>query len=291
MSTSKNKTMPQNRMIFRKILLACLTAFIALILPAVIFQNSGLLDSNPAYQHLVQSIFVGMIAVLGIWLFRSKLDKGVPVFIGLTKPSKAILHALLGFGLILAPLGLTLVISRLFGWVDFSFNTSGVLPILIVGAASTFFTDALTEELIYRGYIYSNLKERFNVWISSLITLFLFIITIVIIMTFQNLFDISGAAVPLSVNYILTLLFFGAFMQYLRVTFKTIWVGAGFHLVFVHMNQIMGMTNDKLIQFSETSYNEKPIQITLITLILLVFVALVLFPLIRNKRKGNIEKL
>lgn len=291
MSTSENKTKPRNRLVFQKVILACLTAFIALILPAVIFQKSGILNSEPVSQHLAKSFFLGMIAVLGVWLLRSKLDKGVPVSIGLTKPSIAIFHALLGFGLILVPLVLTLVLSRLLGWAEFSFNSGGILTILIIGTISTFFTDALTEELIYRGYIYSNLKERFNVWISSLITLILFIITIVLIMSFKSFFGIGGAAVSLSGNYIVTLFFFGAFMQYLRVAFKTIWVGVGFHLYFVHMNQIMGMTNDRLIQFSETSYNEKPVQITLIILILLVFVALILFPIIKKKRRGAIEQL
>ena len=56
------------------------------------------------------------------------------------------------------------------------------------------------------------------------------------------------------------------------------------------MNKIMGVTDDRLIQFSETSYKEQPIQITLIILILLAFAALILFPIIKKKRKGAIEK-
>lgn len=289
MSTSENITTSQNKMVFQKVILACLISFIALVLPAFIFQKSGVLNSDPVYQHLALSFFIGMIAVLGVWLLRSKLDKGVPISIGLAKPSTAISHALLGFGLILVPLVLTLVLSRLLGWAEFSFNSGGVLTVMILGTISTFFTDALTEELIYRGYIYSNLKERYNVWISSLITLLLFIVTIVIIMYFKSFLGIHGAVVTLSGNYIVTLLFFGAFMQYLRVAFKSIWVGVGFHLFFVHMNKIMGLTDDRLIQFSET-LNEQPLQITLIILIILVFVALILFPIIKKKRRGTIEK-
>lgn len=281
MSTSENKTEFQNRMVFHKLILACLTAFMALILPAIIFQKSGILNSDPVYQHLVKSFFVGMIAVVGIWLLRSKLDQGVPISIGLTKPTIAILHTLLGFGLILVPLIITLILSSVLGWAVFSFNSGGVLRVMILGTISTFFTDALIEELIYRGYIYSNLKERYNVWISSLIALLLFVLTAVIIMSFQRFFGIGGAGVTLSGNYIVTLLFFGTFMQYLRVAFKSIWVGVGFHLFFVHMNKIMGMTDDRLIQFSKI-VNEQPLQITLIVLILLVFATLILFPIIKK---------
>lgn len=268
-------------MVFHKLILACLTAFMALILPAIIFQKSGILNSDPVYQHLVKSFFVGMIAVVGIWLLRSKLDQGVPISIGLTKPTIAILHTLLGFGLILVPLIITLILSSVLGWAVFSFNSGGVLRVMILGTISTFFTDALIEELIYRGYIYSNLKERYNVWISSLIALLLFVLTAVIIMSFQRFFGIGGAGVTLSGNYIVTLLFFGTFMQYLRVAFKSIWVGVGFHLFFVHMNKIMGMTDDRLIQFSKI-VNEQPLQITLIVLILLVFATLILFPIIKK---------
>lgn len=290
MSTLENKTTPQNKMLFLKLILACLISFIALVLPNFIFLKTGILNLDPFYRHIVKSFFVATIAVLGVWLLRSKLDKGVPVSIGLTKPSIAIPHALLGFGLVLVPLVLTLILGRVFGWAEFSFNSGGVLRVIILGTISTLFTDALTEEIIFRGYIYSNLKERFNVWISSLISLILFVTIAVTIMAFQSHFGIPGAGRLLTGNFVVTLIFFGAFMQYLRVAYKSIWVGVGFHLFFVHMNKLMGATDDRLIQFSETSYQEQPMQITLIILILLAFAALILFPIIKKKRKGAIEK-
>jgi hypothetical protein len=281
----ENKTISKRKFVYLNILFACLTAIIALTLPALIVKHLGILRANPLYQHLLQSSLIGLVVVLGIWFLRSKVDKGTPVSIGLAKPSKAIIQILFGFGLIAVPLILTILLSQIFGWGEISLNISnGILITFIIGLISTFFTDALTEELIFRGYIFSNLKERFNVWISSLITLLLFVLVPIVILSIQKVIEIEGF-LTITGSYVITLIFFGAFVQYLRVLTKSIWVGVGFHWFFVHMNQLMGITDDKLIQFSETS-NQLPIQITLIILILIVFISLFIFPFIRRvKRK------
>ena len=281
----ENKTISKRKFVYLNILFACLTAIIALTLPALIIKHLGILRANPLYQHLLQSSLIGLVVVLGIWFLRSKVDKGTPVSIGLVKPSKAIIQILFGFGLIAVPLILTILLSQIFGWGEISLNISnGILITFIIGMISIFFTDALTEELIFRGYIFSNLKERFNVWISSLITLLLFVLFPIVLISIQKVIEIEGF-LTITGSYVITLIFFGAFVQYLRVLTKSIWVGVGFHWFFVHMNQLMGITDDKLIQFSETS-NQLPFQITLIILISIVFLSLFIFPFIRRvKRK------
>ena len=261
---------------------------VALIVPTFLVQQYPIFKDNHAYNHLITATLIAIIVVFGIWYLRSRLDKGTPSKIGLTKLPTAITHIFIGIGFVLIPLVLTLLISTSFNWADFSFNANKtILLTFLIGLVSTFFTDALSEELIFRGYIFSNLNEHYNILKSSLITLVVFVITPIIIITIQNTLSISGS-VPLSGGYVITLIFFGAFMQYLRVIFKSIWVGVGFHLVFVHMNQLMGTTSDKLLQFSETS-NQQPVQITLAILLIIVFLSLIIYPLLKRRKIKKLE--
>jgi membrane protease YdiL (CAAX protease family) len=272
-----------NKSLFSKIVYACLIGIAALTLPVIMMEQTDIMVDKPLYRHLIQSCFTGLIAILGIWFLRSKIDNHTPISIGLVKTKKAVAQFLFGFGLIAVPLIITIALSETFGWSEMSWNiNNGILSGIIIGLISTFFTDAITEELIFRGYIFSNLKERFNTWTSSLITLVLFVALPVIIVSIQKLFGIDWS-VPVTGGYIITLFIFGSFVQYLRVLTKSIWAGVGFHLFFVQMNQLIGITDENLIEFSETS-SELPIQITLISLLLLVFIGLIAYPIIKKRK-------
>lgn len=269
--------------LYIKLIYACLIGIAALTIPIVIFEKLSVMPDNAMHKHLIQSCFSGLITIIGIWFLRVKLNKAIPVSIGLAKPKKALTHFLFGFGLIAIPLIITIVLSIVFSWGDISFNISnGILYGVILGLISTFFTDAITEELIFRGYIFSNLKKRYSSWTSSLITLALFVLVPVIISLIQKYFGIN-TAVPINGGFIITLLFFGAFVQYLRVLTKSIWAGIGFHLFFVQMNQLIGITDSSLIEFSETS-NQQSIQITLIVLLLIIFISLIAYPFIMKNK-------
>lgn len=269
--------------------MSVLLMFISLIIPAYLLQSFPLFE-NPLYNHLMKALFIGLIVILGILILRNKIDKGIPKKIGLAKTNTAFKHLLIGMGFIVVPLIITICVSKAFNWTDFSFNINeAIITSILLGFLSTFFTDALSEELIFRGYIFSNLHQHYNLWKSSLITLAVFVIAPIFIISIQNVFNIQGS-VPLSGGYIINLLFFGAFMQYLRIIFKSIWVGVGFHLIFVHMNQFMGITNDRLIQFSE-NYNEKPIQVTLLILLLIILIGLILYPILQKRKQKKLTLL
>ena len=266
---------------------AGLIVILALILPVLLFENTNLMAEQPLYRHLLQACLVGLIAIVGIWLVRTKSDTYWPSSFGLARPKKAFGQFLFGFGLIAVPLLITISLSVLFGWTDISFNvTSGILVAAVIGLVSTFFTDAITEELIFRGYIFGMIKERSNTWKSSLITTALFVVFPIIVITIQDLIGIAST-MPLSGGYLITLLFFGSFVQYLRVLTGSIWTGVGFHLFFVQMNQLIGITDTSFVQFSETG-SELPFQITLGVLLLFVLTGLVIYS-IRSKRKSKIE--
>jgi len=275
--------------ISKRIVLAYLVMIIALTIPILIIQYLEVFADQPLYQHFVQAIFICAVAVVGIWFLRSKIDKGIPVSIGLTNMPKAVKQFLLGFGLIAVPLIITVLFSKIFGWGEVSFNFgSGILISVLIGFVSTLFTDALTEELIFRGYIYSNLREKFNIWVSSLITLGSFVLIPIVIFLAQTQLGIKGylgGSETITGGFIITMIFFGSFVQYLRILSKSIWVGVGFHTFFVHMNSIIGITDTKLVQYSTTT-NQQPIQLTLMILLLIVYIGTIVYPIVM-KRKNN----
>lgn len=260
--------------------------FVSLIVPAFLLQHYPI-SEDPVFNHFVKAIAVGTIILFGVYIFRSRLDKGKPNKIGLNRPKIAIRNFLIGIGFILVPLILTLILGAVFGWAKFSFNTNDkIVQTILLGLISTLFTDALSEELIFRGYIYSNLKKHYSTWQSSLITLAFFVLAPLLLISLQNSLNIQGG-VALSGGYVLNMVFFGAFMQYLRIIFKSIWVGVGFHLVFVQMNQWMGTSTDKFLQFSESS-NQQPFQITLILFLCIIFISLIIYPIYKNRKERTL---
>ena len=277
--------MINTKTIYIRIAAACLIAIVALTVPILIVEKSGILEGQPLYKYLVRSLLVGLVAIGGIVLLRKKAVNKLPKSIGLATAKKAVPQFLFGVGLIAVPLSITIALSSIFGWDDISFNVNnGILLVAVIGLISTFFTDAITEELLFRGYIFSNLKERYNTWKSTLITLGFFVVTPVIVGIVQFYLGIV-TGVPITPGFLITLLVFGAFVQYLRILTKSIWAGVGFHMLFVHMNQLMGLSDDKLIQFSETQ-NQLPVQITLLTLLLMVVVGLILYANNQKKKQS-----
>lgn len=273
-----------------RVLLAMVLCIVALTLPlfiAAYAQEAWELDK---LQHnMLKAFLVTAFVVLGVWYMRVKLDRGQPRSIGLGNVQQAILRFLLGFGLILIPLLLTLFITTLMGWalVNFNWHSAPVNAILL-GMLSVLLTDALPEELIFRGYLFSNLCDKYTKWKSALITTFLFVLFPVILIPLQKLLGpeySTGIVSSLSVGYLTYLLFFGIFAIYLRVLTKSIWTGVGFHLMFVFMNQIMGLEPTHLIQFSEIT-SETPLQITMVVLLSLTFIILLAYPRIKNVKLG-----
>jgi hypothetical protein len=110
---------------------------------------------------------------------------------------------------------------------------------------------------------------------------------IVIVVTIQQFLGIQ-TGLQITGGYLITLFIFGAFVQYLRVLTKSIWVGVGFHLFFVQMNQLIGLSDNSLIQLSGTE-SELPAQITLISLLALVFIGLIAYSFIQKRKQANIE--
>lgn len=231
-------------------------------------------------QFLKGVLFSGIV-LLGVWLIRVKLDS-TKTAIGFDKPKNWLKKIGFGMGLIIVPITLTLIITNTMGWAAVHINTSGsFLFTFFLGMASTFLTDALPEEVLFRGFVYSSFNQNYNKLVSSACSIVLFALFPFLMVIIQK--DILGHEVyiggnnQITVGYFITMIFFGSFMQYLRILTKSVWTSIGFHTIFVFMNTLIGIESTSLIQFTGFE-REIPMQITLISLLVIVFVGLLIYP-------------
>ena len=239
---------------------------------------------------ILQALIMAGIVGFGIWLLRRNLDKYTPKSIGMGGWKSSSKQFLLGIGLILAPILITIFSSFVFGLNAINFNlNSEILKSSVIGLGIVFLFEAFPEELIFRGYIYSNLNTKYKRWVSSIITILLFALLPIILVPIQKHvlgMDVYiGGSNTVTISYVITMVFFGAFQQYLRVITRSIWAGIGFHTMFVYFDRIMGTTSDHLVQF-DTSGSETPMQIIFIGSLLLIFLAIILYPIISKKPIG-----
>lgn len=286
MKTDKNKLTSSTLNLNSRIILAMILSLAALLLPLLLTAYADeLWGFTPLQRRVLESSLVACAVAIGVWQLRKRLDRGRPVSIGIGSFQQAVLKFLLGFGLLIVPLIISLLLTVMFGWSQITLNWQGAqIDMILLGMFLVFLTDAFPEELIFRGYIFSNLLEKFVKWKSALISLVLFVLFPVILLPIKGLLgpDITtGIVDSISFGYIVYMIFFGAFAIYLRVLTKSIWTGVGFHLMFVYINQIMGLDPTNLIQFSEFK-NEGLMQIAFVTMLILTFVGLLAYPKIKG---------
>lgn len=243
---------------------------------------------NENINHLLRGAFFSVIVITGIWLIRRKFQAS-DISIGYRNPIIAVKTMALGLGLILVPLVITLVATHAIGWASVQVNTSApFIGAFLIGFCATFLTDALTEEVVFRGFIYAHLNTRFNKLKSSIISVALFATFPVVIVALQKLMNYPvfiGGADHITPSFMVTMVFFGSFMQYLRVLTNSVWTSIGFHTLFVFMNMLIGTSEGNLIQLSSMS-NESATQILLISLVVLVFASLIAYPYAAKKPIG-----
>ena len=88
---------------------------------------------------ILQAVLMSGIALLGIWLLRKKIDKGNPTTIGLNSLKPTILKFLLGIGIILVPIIITLLSSFVMdsSMITYNFNLS-ILKSFAIGIGIVF---------------------------------------------------------------------------------------------------------------------------------------------------------
>lgn len=230
---------------------------------------------DPAWRQLAKSIALSALILPAIWLLRAKVDRSVPASIGIGNAGDGL--RMFGFGVVLlvAPIGLSLAATSVAGWAQLSINA--VSPLVLASAIlSVLLFEALPEELIFRGYIYSHLATVLSRRKAVLTAVGLFVLFPVILVQLQRLLGMEvsiGGAPGIRPGYLFFLTLFGLLVQYLRVVTGTIWASVGLHLLFVFSNRLIGPTPNNLIQMSDVT-NEAGMQLVLLVAALAVLVGL-----------------
>jgi membrane protease YdiL (CAAX protease family) len=176
--------------------------------------------------HAARALVTVVLAVPVVVLARRYLDRRPWRGLGLTAPR----WALAGAACWLAAAALGTAVTFALGWAD---ATSGpwaprtmllalYLPVLV------FLFEALPEELVFRGYLYRNLADRFPRPLAVIAQAVLFTAFGVVI----------GAAGAL--DRIILFFTFSLTLGVLRVVTGSLWGPIGFHLAFQYVTQFTG---------------------------------------------------
>ena len=287
MNTIQNSTTNNNQShkLGLKISMAFFISLIGVILINVFAYETQHWEISTSVNHLLRGVLFSALVIAGIWYVRRQTN-ALDQPLGYKSPATAIKTLALGLGLILVPLIITLSATQLFGWAQIRINSNAsILSSFMLGIFATFLTDALPEEVIFRGFIYSQLNTRFHKLKSSLLSVAAFVLFPLVIVAVQKMLNYPiyiGGNDHISPSFMITMVFFGSFMQYLRVLTNSVWTSIGFHTLFVFMNMLIGTTDSSFIQMSELT-SERPAQILLICLVVLTFASLIAYPFLTKK--------
>ncbi len=242
------------------------------------------------YAHGIKAVLMSLIVVGGIGGVRRGVDRRSLSSFGLVLRARSLLDFVFGSALLLGPLLLAVVTGHALGWVTVEINAGGAAGrLVLLSALLVLFFEAIPEEFAFRGYVYRRLSAEMQRWRASLITVACFAMVPVLVWPLQTyvlgLPGTIGNAETLTLGYVVTMVFFGAFVQYLRVLTGTFWVTAGFHFAFVYSNHIMGDAPEDLVRFVEVQ-DEGSMQVIFLGALLAVFVGLLATPRLRGRALG-----
>lgn len=172
--------------------------------------------------HAVRAILVCGLVVSVVILARSYFDRRPWEGLRLTSLCVGWRPLLFGIGFWLVAAGTGLVVALAFGWTSASLEAPGVgllllalyLPLLV------FFYEALPEELIFRGYLYRNIADRYPRWFAVVAQAVLFTL-------FGTVIGAAG-----TVDRVILFFTFSIVLGVLRVITNSLWMSIGFHLAF-----------------------------------------------------------
>lgn len=159
-----------------------------------------------------------------------KIDKISWQQIGMSSlVAKNIISFCVGTILWLIPAVIGLVICLLAGWAEITVitNLNQLLLSIFLLYITVFLIEAFPEELIMRGYIYSNLNAKFS-----------HLITLIIQTVIFSLFAYFVGAIY-SLEQLLFIPGFGFILGYFRAKSGNVWTSIGFHLAIMTGSQIL----------------------------------------------------
>lgn len=172
-------------------------------------------------------VFGSIVTALTIALLYSVLhflDKKPFNFILGKKNPRAFL---IGIGLFSAPAAVTLGAAILFDFVEITSDASfsNIILSLLLVAGFVFISEALPEELIFRGYLFKKISSFAKAWLTIALQAALFLFFAFLIGAADNLLDAS---------FLLT---FAVTLGIIRAATGSTWATIGFHLACMTFQQ------------------------------------------------------
>ncbi|WP_227773339.1 CPBP family intramembrane glutamic endopeptidase [Haladaptatus pallidirubidus] len=205
--------------------------FLVVILIWLLILHVNRVVFGPGYDrlgHVVSALLLTTLTVPAVVLARRFLDKRPLRGLGIPPLRTGLRSFCIGIGCYLIPAGIGLGVALALGWVDISLTTSltTLAGILLGLIALVFLSEALLEELIFRGYIYRNLNGSLPCWTSVGGQALLF-----------SLWGISIGAF-LTTERIVFFFFVAVVIGMIRAITNDTWACIGFHLAFQTVQQL-----------------------------------------------------
>lgn len=188
---------------------------------------------GPPYEdrigHTIRAVAATVLGVGLVVLARRGLDRRPLAGLRLTSLREGWRWLLAGMAFWLALAGAGAAIALGAGWAGIT--SSGLTQQLVLLAvylpALVFLYEALPEELIFRGYIFRNLADRFPQWVA--------------IVGQAAAFSLFGVMIGAAQNVERILLFvtFALVLGLLRALTGNLWTSIGFHLAFQYVTQFL----------------------------------------------------
>lgn len=183
-------------------------------------------DSFPRADHLAfaATVALGVVVILAVLL---RLEGSRPASLGLRQPGRGLATGALWYAI---PAVIGVVVAVLAGWMQVGLVDGGadaVLKLLAL-AGLVLLSEALPEELIFRGFIQSRLGGALGTWGALLGQAVLFTVFAILL---------GSAPGPMDMGFIF---FFGLALGVLRAATGSLWASVGFHWLFMTVQQAHG---------------------------------------------------
>ncbi|MFN2495983.1 MAG: type II CAAX prenyl endopeptidase Rce1 family protein, partial [Pseudonocardiaceae bacterium] len=201
---------------------------------------------------LLPALLCSAIAVPLVLLLRRRWDHRSLAGIGLTGLGESTRAFLLGVGVTLGSAVAVFGIGTAAGWVRWNaLDPTALLVFVLANGLVALLLEALPEELSFRGYAWTSLRERHRATVATLLTTVLFLLTpgasLVVLAVITTALGAQPSPLGIAppgedpVSYLLLLTVFGLTLVAARTATSStsLWTCIGTHLTFLTVNRIV----------------------------------------------------
>ncbi|MEV6562709.1 type II CAAX endopeptidase family protein [Nocardia sp. NPDC051756] len=222
--------------------------------------------------HVVRAVGATLGTVPFVYLALRFLDRRPWSALGVTSIGSGWRAFLFGAACWGIPAAVSAAVMLWLGWADLTVQAPlpKTLLALIALVALALLYEAVPEELIFRGYFFTNLAERYSTATTVIAQAVLFTLWGVLI----------GAAT--SIDRVILFFAFSVVQGALRATTGNLWACIGFHAAFQVATQFLGR------QWNYIDLNDPDLSITGLAFVIIPFLstAIVLWSVARKRRKS-----